>query len=96
MLTCDQRTHDDMGSFSLHHRDLVRTVSGRWQGYSRGGGAGIPFLHLFKRGKEALSRTRVSRDSTHSFGNNVMHEETHERGLVIPTPLGLYNLQRQQ
>ena len=43
-LFCDQRPHDDMGSFSLHHGDLVRTVSGRWQGTGRD--TGLSFLHL--------------------------------------------------
>lgn len=28
-LTCDQRTHDDSGGFSLHHWDLVHRVRGR-------------------------------------------------------------------
>ena len=49
-LTCDQRAHDDMGRFGLHHRGLLCTVSGRRRGRGTRGDAGLSLLHLLKRG----------------------------------------------
>ena len=45
-LTCDQRAHDDMGRFGLHHRGLLCTVSGRQRGRGAWGDAGLSLLHL--------------------------------------------------
>ena len=43
-LFCDQRAHDDVGSFGLHHRGLL-TVAGRRQGRGTRGDAGLSLLH---------------------------------------------------
>lgn len=97
MLTCDQRIHDDVRSFGLHHRGLVHAVGGRWLGRGRGGDTGLPFLRLFKRGKEALEQGRgLAQPNSLLWGRShcdtfhLIREEISEGGLVVSTQLHRY------